>query len=163
MTPDETHLTDPEKELLAKAQAATPGPWMRCLATDDVRSSDGNSLFYAEDHHGNSVDVTVSKTDNADFIAAANPAAIIALLASLAEARGALDEMLEATKRCGVGCTHINVMDACARAEKALAAQAPAADLPRDEVLRRAAANTLRTGQEVIGEDPAAGEGDVTP
>ncbi len=39
-------------------------------------------------------------------------------------------------------------------------AQSPAADLPRTEVLRRAAANCLRlTGREVIGEDPATGEG----
>jgi hypothetical protein len=81
-------------ELKKLAEAATPGPW---IAGDDEDSD----YFLVGPHDGDGLVfhpvVTLHTEANADYIAAANPAAILKLLAINAE-------LVEALKACMNGC-----------------------------------------------------------
>ena len=72
-------------ELEALAKAATPGPWMRLFGERTVydRLNDGcrgNAIVRTDIHPPLGKDI-----DNLDFIAAANPETILALIALLRE------------------------------------------------------------------------------
>lgn len=100
-TPSPAPPADALDELERLANNATPGPWKQDDG-DDVRDPNGESLFYAEDDYGNSVGVTVTKTDDALFIAAANPAAVLALIArcrAAERARAAAEAERDAAER----------------------------------------------------------------
>lgn len=105
MTDLNTLITD----LRAKAEAATPGPW----EPGDGKNNGGFLSVYCDDATGQRVAQTdgdfllfshEQKRANAAFIAAANPAAnpaaILTILAALAEARGQIEELTH--KQCVV-------------------------------------------------------------
>lgn len=78
--------------LRAAAQAATPGPWTvfdpHCeQETFGIDGDDGTAVV----HYGASVSEGIERHSDAQFIAAANPAAVLALLDERDALRAALD------------------------------------------------------------------------
>lgn len=99
MTEQAPKITREEIEALLKlADAATPGPWTVC----DYRKFD-KPWVYVDASNGDSIAEMVFANgyepmpggENAAFIAAANPAAIIALLDELDALRAMLSEVKE--------------------------------------------------------------------
>ena len=84
-------MTDAElKALEAAAKAATPGPWV-------VDSLDGCSVFYhdAEGIHHLIACCYDAQSKDAAYIAAANPAAVLELIAELRQAKAEKDWLAE--------------------------------------------------------------------
>ena len=91
--PDES--PPPAPTLRELAERATPGPWVHA-APGEVAIVWAGSIIVAD--CGNK---GVSKSDaDADFIAAANPAAVLALYAELDQLRAALREAQRAVAKC---------------------------------------------------------------
>jgi hypothetical protein len=88
-------MTTDTKRLRELAEAATPGPW-KWSATE---GSDASFKITTSDH-------TLLGRDDARFIAAANPQAVIALLDQLAAANAEIERLREETLRLG---THSNL------------------------------------------------------
>ena len=88
------HLNEMERDLLAKAKAATPGPW-------HVEGTPNEPWRRIKPDGDGCIDVYMRRCVNGDadaaFIASANPAAIISLLASLAEAREVIAKLPKTT------------------------------------------------------------------
>lgn len=105
-------MTDAELSALeAAASAATPGPW-ECDALSTVRSMDENYrgigiVYCAIDSTGR-----VPSLNNAAYIAAANPAAILELIAELRQVRKELEWLVKNT--------HINNCPDCRNMESCL-------------------------------------------
>lgn len=90
-------MTD-HTELKKLAEAATPGEWEIVIAGDipkPVIAVDGVSLFTVAEAYGRGFGAIYEEADAA-FIAAANPAAVMELIADYEEARQALKEVGEA-------------------------------------------------------------------
>ncbi len=86
-------MTPADLELERLARAATPGPW-----TAERQDGDSGEIYYAL--HGKNYDFITNVGDHANnwlhdaaFIAAANPQAVLGLLARVRELEGALTEI----------------------------------------------------------------------
>jgi hypothetical protein len=110
---------NPHDDLAAKARAATPGPWRHWTdpeCPDDVRvcyARDGERCDWCVALAGDTDDDTRQWTPetlarwraDADFIAAASPSAVLALLADLRAARARVEQM-ERVVKAARACKH---------------------------------------------------------
>ena len=79
-------MTDTELDALeAAAKAATPGPWKDSF--DDVLAYKDNLLCEYRTLRIKSIDIDIDGENNAAYIAAANPTAILELIAELRETK----------------------------------------------------------------------------